>query len=428
MSQRTFVFVPVGSHGDVHPIMGLAIAMQARGHRSIVYANGFFRSMIERTGLEFVELGSSEQYLEATRNPDLWHPHKGSRVVLEAITNQMLRPAYYLLLQRWKQEPCTLVASPLCMSARLLHETHGVPLISTHLQPVVMRSVYKPPTLPLPLPAWAPHWWTCLMFRLMDKVGIDPVLCPTLNAFRQELGLPPVHRVMNDWWNSPQRVIGLWPSWFAAPQPDWPQQLHLAGFPLYDEADVAQMPEELESFLAQGTAPIVFTPGSAMRQGRTFFDAAVGACAKLGRRGLLMTRFSEHIPPELPATVLHVPFAPFSQLLPRCAALVHHGGIGTMAQGFAAGIPQLVMPMAHDQPDNLQRLKQLGAGDGLLPRHFTPEAVAGKLDHLLTNADTLENCRAIQKRITASDAAAEACVLLEAPLTISADAPTTSDT
>ncbi len=416
MKQRTFVFIPVGSHGDAHPGVGLAVAMQSRGHRAVVWCNSFFRDLIERNGLEFVEFGTAEQYLQITSNPALWHGRKGSQLVLQAVVTHQLRPVYDYLLQRWQQEPYTLVASPLCMSARLLHETHGVPLISTQLQPLVMRSVHEVPGLPLPLPSWAPHWWTRLMYWLVDVAAVDRIVCPPLNAFRRELGLAPVARVMNDWWNSPQRVIGLWPDWFARPQPDWPPQVRLAGFPLYDERDLVALSPALRHFLASGDAPIAFTPGSAMRQGLPFFEAAIGACRQLGRRGLLLTRFTEHLPAQLPHNVLHVSFAPFSLLLPYCAALVHHGGIGTMAQGLAAGIPQLVMPMAHDQPDNLLRLQRLGAGDGLLPRHFNAKAVAGKLQQLLSDEVMLAQCRLAQQRIAATNALATACDLLEAPL------------
>ena len=251
------------------------------------------------------------------------------------------------------------------------------------------------------------------MFWLVDVAAIDRIVGPPLNHFRRDLGLQPVRRVMNGWWNSPQRVIGLWPEWFAKPQADWPPQVELAGFPLYDERSVTEMPAALEDFLAAGSAPIAFTPGSAMRQGRAFFETAIGACEKLGKRGLLLTRFVENLPPDLPSTMLHVPFAPFSLVLPRCAALVHHGGIGTMAQGFAAGIPQLVMPMAHDQPDNLVRIKRLGVGDGLLPKDFTADAVAAKLQLLLSDEQVLDRCRALQQKIAGSNALETACELLE---------------
>ena len=416
MSQRTFFFVPVGSHGDVHPIVGLAVAMKGRGHRVVVGANAFFRELIERNGLEFVEFGTAEQYLEITSNPELWDARKGSMLVLESVVNRALRPVYQYLLQRWQHEKFTLVASPLCMSARLLHETHGVPLITTQLQPVVMRSAYEVPGLPMPIPSWAPPWWIRGMYWLADAVLIDRTLCPPLNAFRQELGLAPVKRLMNGWWNSPQRVMGLWPEWFAPPQRDWPAQVMLTGFPLYDERGVAEMPPALEAFLAAGSAPIAFTPGSAMRHGHAFFQAAIEACERLGRRGLLLTRFGEQLPATLPASVMHVTFAPFSLLLPRCAALVHHGGIGTMAQGFAAGIPQLVMPMSHDQPDNLLRLQRLGVGDGLAPEAFKGVAVAAKLSALLDNEGVIKRCGELSNRLKAAQPLETACAIMEAPL------------
>ncbi|MES2604468.1 MAG: nucleotide disphospho-sugar-binding domain-containing protein [Pseudomonadota bacterium] len=415
MPQKTFFFVPIGSHGDVHPIVGIALAMKARGHRVIVGTNGFFRELVERNGIEFVEFGTAEDYLEVTSKAEVWDPQKGSQIVLGTVARQ-LQPIYYALLQRWRQEKFTLVASPLCMAARLLHETHAVPLISTHLQPIAMRSAYEMPGMPISLPEWTPQWVIRALFWLADVTLLDPAIAPALNAFRQELTLPPVRRVTARWWNSPQRVIGLWPEWFAKPQPDWPRRVQLAGFPLYDERGVTEMPQQLEEFLAAGSAPIAFTPGSAMRQGRAFFEAAIGACEKLGRRGVLLTRFSEHLPDNLPANVMHVSFVPFSLLLPRCAALVHHGGIGTMAQGFAAGIPQLIMPMAHDQPDNLLRLQRLGAGDGLAPKHFKAPAVAAKLQALLGDEQVLARCRELQQLISTAHPLDTACELLEANL------------
>ena len=55
-------------------------------------------------------------------------------------------------------------------------------------------------------------------------------------------------------------------------------------------------------------------------------------------------------------------FVPMSTLLQHCAAIVHHGGIGTAALAFAAGIPQVVTPFAHDQFDNAQRVAKSGCG------------------------------------------------------------------
>ncbi len=86
-------------------------------------------------------------------------------------------------------------------------------------------------------------------------------------------------------------------------------------------------------------------------------------------------------------------YVPFSKVLPRAAALVHHGGIGTTAQALAAGVPQLVVPFAHDQPDNAARVRRLGVGDFLLPRRYRVGVVLQSLRRLLASSTVRENCR-----------------------------------
>ena len=61
---------------------------------------------------------------------------------------------------------------------------------------------------------------------------------------------------------------------------------------------------------------------------------------------------------------------PFSSVFPLCAAVVHHGGIGTCAQALAAGVPQLTMPLAFDQPDNATRLSRLGVARWIVLTSF----------------------------------------------------------
>jgi UDP:flavonoid glycosyltransferase YjiC (YdhE family) len=229
---------------------------------------------------------------------------------------------------------------------------------------------------------------------------------------RAELGLPPVRRLLDEWWHSPERIIALYPPWYASPQPDWPRQLVLTGFPLFDERGLTEAPRPVLDFLDAGP-PIVFTAGSANRHAHAFFAEAIEACRLLGRRGLLVTRYADQLPPTLPDGVLHCSYIPFSEVLPRSAALVHHGGIGTTAQALAAGIPQLVMPMSHDQPDNAARLARLGVGRSLPPRRFTAPAVAQVLDEMLKSDTVAERCREVARNFHGSDPIGEACRLVE---------------
>ena len=143
----------------------------------------------------------------------------------------------------------------------------------------------------------------------------------------------------------------------------------------------------MREFLAAGTPPIAFSPGSANREAHQFFAAAVEACERLGRRGILLTKYDDQLPAKLPESVRHFGFVPLSRLLPHTAALVHHGGIGSCAQGLAAGVPQVVRPMSFDQFDNSRRLVRLGVAEEISVRAFRGPAIAAALERLLESTD-----------------------------------------
>jgi UDP:flavonoid glycosyltransferase YjiC (YdhE family) len=415
------LLTPVGSHGDVHPFMALGARMARQGHECTVLTNGAFRDLASRVGLAFVELGTAEEFRRILANPDIWHPWHGPKHFFRYLTETPLRPLFEAIARCHEPGQTLVVGPPTALGARLAQEKLGVPLASVHIAPGGLPSTHRPPVLAGPgmfLPGWAPHWYSRIIYWIGDRWMVDPIMAGPLNAFRAELGLPPVQRVISHWWNSPQLVLGLWPEWFAPPPPDWPPQMRLTGFPLFDESGLEPVSTELEAFLASGEPPIVFTPGSAMLHGRPFFDAAVEACGRLGRRGILLTRFAESLPPGLPPAARHFTYVPLSQVLPRAAAVVHHGGIGTTAQGLAAGIPQLLMPMSYDQPDNAARLARLGVGASLLPRKFTGPRVARKLERLV-RPGVQAVCQEIAARFQGQDAVGTACDLIESRFIVS---------
>ena len=102
------------------------------------------------------------------------------------------------------------------------------------------------------------------LFWLLD-LAADRVLAPGANGLRGELGLPRVGQITSRWWHAPQRVIGLFPDWFAPPQPDWPGQTALTGFPLFDEGGVGPVSPEIGRYLDTGDPPVVFVAGSGNR-------------------------------------------------------------------------------------------------------------------------------------------------------------------
>jgi UDP:flavonoid glycosyltransferase YjiC (YdhE family) len=411
---RRFVkilILPVGSAGDVHPLVGLGQVLRDHGHDVTVVLNEYFMELGRRAGLACVEMGSSQDFLRLANDPAIWHPLKAFGHIFREGVSQLMREQYELIRTMRDTDDLLLIAPCLAFGARIAQEKFSLRCITVHLQPAVLWSAHASPGLPGYSPR-GPRWLKNGLFRLGEKLFISRPVLPATNSFRSELGLGPIRRI-SQWWHSPDAVLGLFPAWYAPPQPDWPPNVVLTDFPMWDESQIAELPEAVESFLAQGEPPIVFAPGSAMVFGGEFFQTAVQVCRKLGRRGILLSRFREHLPTSLPDEVRHFEYIPFSQVLPRAAALVHHGGIGTTSQALAAGIPHLVRPMAHDQPDNALRVKRLGVGDWLHPSRFNVRTVCEKLTRLLESEAVGQSCARIAHRFAQRDGLELACAAIE---------------
>jgi UDP:flavonoid glycosyltransferase YjiC (YdhE family) len=359
-------------------------------------------------------MGSAEEYHAVANHPDLWHPHKGWRVIMKRMMSGPLQEAYHLLCSHLVPEKTILISSTLGFVARLVQETHQVPNVTVHFSPGVFHSAYQAPHMPgLPLPDWLPVNFKQGVWKLLDHLVIDPLLKPTLNRFRRELGLPPVSRIFHHWLHSPDLVLGLFPEWFATPQPDWPPSTVLTGFPLYDEVGDSVLPATIQSFLEAHPHPLVFTPGSANKHGTSFFVEAAKACQEMHRPAIFLTRYPEQLPQPLPPQVIHFSYAPLSQLLRHCAALIHHGGIGTCSQALRAGIPQVIQPYAFDQFDNGVRTKRLGVGSIISRRAFRSPKISQDLKDLLTSAKVDTSCQSIKDFFKETNSLGESCTLIE---------------
>jgi UDP:flavonoid glycosyltransferase YjiC (YdhE family) len=385
----------MGTDGDVFPYLGLGAVLRERGHRVTLAAPEVYRERAGGLGLDFCPIVTAAETARMLADPDLWHPFR-SGVMMARWGGPMIARQYDAIAGlALTQSKTVIVANPGVLAARLVQEKLGVALATLLLQPGLIPSSIAPPEMPggATLPRWLPRSLRPLYWLAVDGAGYA-LVAPHLNKFRSHVGLAAVRRVFR-WWLSPELVIGLFPSWYAAPQPDWPAQLRPAGFAGFDGTR-ASLPDEVKRFCEEGPPPIAFTLGTGMSHAGGFFRTAMAACEALGTRGLLLTKFPHALPASLPEGVRHCAFAPFRQLLPRCAAVVHHGGIGTTAAALQSGCPQLVLPLAWDQPDNAARVVKLGAGLTLGPRRRSRENLARALASVAT-AEFRDHCRQIAR-------------------------------
>ena len=367
---RHFIVVTIGSAGDLFPFMRVALALREAGERVTMLGPEQHRPYVAPSGLPFHGLPADEAVLD---HPDLWHPTRGLAVVWRATRPAMAQvPAFVEALPVDERvvmlvHPLALPEADLCRARR-----PGLKVAAAYLAPSNLPTVHDPLLLgPYRVPRWVPLGARRWLWRRLGDALINPMALPDVNAARASYGLAPVDDLVRYIGAVPDLSITLFPAWFAPPQPDWPQPLLQGGFPLYDPAPDAALPTPVLRFLEEGAAPVAFTPGTGNRQAARYFLDALEASARLGVRALLLTPHRAQLPVELPPHVLWQDYVPLRVLLPRVAALVHHGGIGTTAEALRAGTPQLVVPLAHDQFDNAARVAALGVGASVRASRLT---------------------------------------------------------
>ena len=393
------LIVAAGTHGDVLPFVALAREFQQRGHEPVLFASGSFDKLATEAGVRMVEVISAEEYESFLKDRDATDAVKGMPLLAQAVLSAQ-RPCLAALQRELEPGRTLVVGSSLAWTTRLFGEMTRTPVGTVHLAPSWFRSEYMAPAIgPLGHMEGAPRFVKRAIWKLMDRRFLDPLFTQPFNQLRAELGLPPVRRIFHAWLHEAELTLAMFPDWFATPQPDWPQGLRLTGFPLYDHGQDAALPPEVEAFLQAGDAPVAFTAGTANTTSHAFFDASVQACVQTGRRGLLVTQDASQLPATLPPNVQHFHYVPFKALLPRLAAFVHHGGIGTTSQALMAGVPQLIRPMAFDQFDNASRAVRLGVARQLMPRRYRASAVARTLESLIGDAALRARCREVAQRM-----------------------------
>lgn len=408
----------IGSYGDIHPYMGLALELQRRGHQPVFATSPVYRQKMEAEGIACRPIRPDLPRIDREMMGKIFDRRKGTEFIFRHILMPHLRDSYQDLAAV-AEDPDVIVTHPVAFAGPLLARLRSIPWISTVLAPASFMSVHDPPALPgFPFPQQVTklgRGFHRFFFGVADRITRR-----WLGPYRKleaELGLLPSANPIFAGQHSPRLVLGLFSPLLAAPQPDWPPNTRATGFVFFDRDEIEHPPApELEQFLNAGSAPIIFTLGSAAVQaaGNFFVESAKAARLVQRRAVLLVGRDMPRPPAELLSSDIAVfDYAPFSQLFPRSAAIVHQGGIGTTAQVMRSGRPSLAMPLSHDQFDNAARTMRLRTARIIGREHYRAGRVARKLERLLRDPFYARRAAEVGEKIRAENGVGAACDAIE---------------
>jgi rhamnosyltransferase subunit B len=411
---KRIIFAVWGSLGDLHPYLAIARELQARGHQCVIATTHFHRERVKAAQLEFVSLGP---HLDA--DPVLMknsmHLRRGPRVLLRDVVIPYTRQSFAETMAAI-QGADLLVTHPITYGAHLAAQKSGIRWASTALAPMGMFSVYegsaRTQSPELAKLEWVGPWLDRALMKVA-RFNTSRWTMP-IAKLRNELGISSDANAIFEGQFSPLLTLALFSPLFGRPQPDWPPNTVITGFPFYDEP--AEMDAGLRNFLTNGEPPVVFTLGSAASMApRAFFEESLKAVATLKCRAILIVGLygPNQFRDGLPSGVAAFPYAPYEQLFPRAAVTVHHGGIGTTAQELRSGRPALVVPFAFDQPDNAARAKKLGVGRSLSIHQYDAATAARELEPLLRDPAYAKAAGSVGEITRAEDGARRASDELE---------------
>jgi UDP:flavonoid glycosyltransferase YjiC (YdhE family) len=406
-----------GSRGDIQPCVVLSRALQQAGYRVRLAAPEDFAGFIQKYNVDFYPLcgdvqqimagDTGRKFMETGGN----HPIKSIgavRKMIAPVIMSMAKDAY---------DACRDADALICLGVfsafgQSISAALGIPIVNLEPTPLL-------PTRAFPAPSWPIQRDLGRWHNYVSGVAMLRVVWlwyrPFVNEFRQQLGLSAYTfaRFYHALRSTP--MLSAYSSSLIPHPADWPDIAHVAGYFFLDDQAEWQPAPELQAFLDAGSPPVYIGFGSmAGRNPEQLAGIVLDALAQSGQRGILLTGWGGLRTERVPDNVFVLDAAPHSWLFPRMAAVAHHGGAGTTAEGLRAGVPTIIVPFILDQPFWGARIQALGLGPDPIPRKkLTADRLADAIRVAVTDSNMKQRANAYGAAIRAEDGCGNAIKLIK---------------
>ena len=409
------IIISAGSRGDVQPYVALGKGLNTAGYSVGMLASEDYRSLITTHGLDFIDMGGSMQGVAQSMQGML---EQGNMLRILA---SMGSASQKLAIQAVKSglEACRgadLVIAGLggFFVGLTLAEKLGLPFVPAFLYPLSPTKEFPGVLAPQGMiPAWANRFSHRMVQQMMWRTfrGAD-------NKVRRELlemkPLPAAGPFPMMDSKQQTTLYGYSPHVIPVPQ-DWSEHNHVTGYWLLEPSSSWEAPADLLKFLAAGPPPVYIGFGSMVhRSAEETTTLIMQALRKSGQRGVLSAGWGGLKDGNQAEDVYMVESIPHTWLFPRMAAVVHHGGVGTTAAGFWAGVPSIIIPHFGDQPFWGHKAYELGVGTKPLPkRRLNVDLLAEAIQKAVSDTRMREQATKLGESIRSEDGVKCAVEVLE---------------
>lgn len=377
-------FLTLGTRGDVQPYLALAKELNRRGHQSLIATGRSFEHLIEAenvafypTELDFMALAQTPEG-KAVLNAPLLHLQTAIK-----LSKEVLNPAYRKTMDdfyRAAQGAAMIIYHPKALGAVDIAVKLGIPAISMPSTPSTYP-IADFPCLALTARYNLGAWLNRKSYVLNSKSEVAQI--KQINAFRNEtLHLPSRKAGAYTYFRGGEEipiVYPISPTLFKEVK-DWNGHVYLPGFFFLETNEV--LSRDLVTFLEEGARPLTVTFSSMqLKKPEIFMRKLLSALQELNKRAVILLG---NLQLDLPGNdrIFVTKQAPHALLFEKSYAVLHHGGVGTTAAALRAGIPQLIMPCALDQPFWAKRMYQIGCGLEPLSERITKEDLISALKNI----------------------------------------------